>query len=109
MCSFKVEFRLLFDSLSIFASMLNHLKEDSLFFYQFPRSSFLHNFPLSHHYHLIIVCDCVDPMSDSDYCCINKFLPNHLLDECICLHVNVRGCLVEDQKLISLEKGPCQA
>ena len=69
--------------------MLNHLKEDSPVFYQFPRSPLLHYLPLLHHNNLVIVSNCIYSVSNCDDCRVNKLLPDNFLNEFICLHVHI--------------------
>lgn len=92
---------MLFYQLSIFTSVLHHLKERSLFLKQFKRSPCFHDPPIVHHDNIVVICHSVEPMRDRYHRGLFEFFSDNLLNKSISFHVYVRGCLVEYQKLIT--------
>ena len=76
---------------------------------QLARSSLLDCAAVLHDDDEVVVDDRLDAVRNRDDAALAKSLTNLLLDEFICLQVNVCCCLVQDKDACSLQDCPCQA
>jgi hypothetical protein len=77
------------DLLRVLTCVFDHIVKCSFLQDQLLRRTCFPNLSHVHHGHLVIVSDCQQSMSNRDHCRICKFLSNHLLNECVSLHVHI--------------------
>jgi hypothetical protein len=88
------------DQRRVLPSVIYHFIESPLFLNELPRSTAFDDSALLHHDYVVVVGDCIQAVGDGDHSGVTELLLYDGLDEGISLHIHVRSCLVQNQKLI---------
>jgi hypothetical protein len=82
--------------LSIFSSVIDHLGKSATLFDQLVRLADLYYFSSMHNYDLVVIGNCVQPMSDCNDSRIFKFGFKNVLNQFVSPHIHVRCSLVQN-------------
>jgi hypothetical protein len=75
-------------------SMINHVTKYSLSLNQIIWRTNFNYLAFMHHNDLVVVCYCVQTMSNRQNCSLFELLFNDSLNQLVCLHIHIRGGLV---------------